>query len=306
MTQPSPPVQSLLSFPEAEKSPLSIRAKALVFVDPRSRQLHTELQRLAPAGLPVLIQGESGTGKELLARHIHRESERSGLFVTVSCGALSPTRAEAELFGHAAGTPGGGASSRAGWFGSANGGTLYLDEIGDLSLALQLKLLAALENHEVLRVGAQQPSPVDVRLVAASSIDLARAVAVGKFDERLYRYLNEGYLQLPALRDRPKDILPMAEYFLGIYSQRLNQPVPLIGEAAQGVLEAYAWPGNTRELENVIHFALLQSAGPELLAEHLELPAQGAPLAVIEQQLGLLSPQQRRQLLQQLQAAPGV
>jgi transcriptional regulator with AAA-type ATPase domain len=220
----------------------------------------------------VLIRGESGSGKELLARHIHRGSDRSGLFVSVNCGAISPTYADAELFGYAAGAHSGSASSRAGWFGSATGGTLYLDEIADLPLPIQIKLLSALENHEVTRVGAQQPSPVDVRLVAATSIDLSRAVAAGKFHERLYRYLSEGRLDLPALREQPGNILPLAEYFLGIYSQRLDFPMPLISEAAQKLLEAHYWPGNTRELENVIHFALLVSSGEEILPEHLSLP----------------------------------
>lgn len=277
--------QPLLTFPEADKSPLSIRAKALVFVDPRSRQLREALEELAPRALPVLIRGETGTGKELLARQIHRASDRGGLFVSVNCAAISPTYADAELFGYSAGAYSGSAGSRAGWFGSANGGTLYLDEIGDLPLPIQFKLLAALENHEVIRVGAQQPSPVDVRLVAASSIDLAQAVAAGKFHDRLYRYLSEGSLLLPALRERVGDILPLAEYFIGIYSQRLNLAVPLISAAAQTVLEQHNWPGNTRELENVIHFALLVSSGEEILPEHLNLPVALEPLRGLEQQL---------------------
>ncbi|RMT76815.1 sigma 54-interacting transcriptional regulator [Pseudomonas viridiflava] len=276
--------QPLLTFPDSDKSPLSIRAKALVFIDPRSRQLREEMEQLAPRSLPVLIRGESGTGKELLARHIHRGSDRSGLFVSVNCGAISPTYADAELFGYAAGAHSGSVSSRAGWFGSANGGTLYLDEIGDLPLPIQVKLLAALENHEVTRVGAQQPSPVDVRLVAATSIDLALAVAAGKFNERLYHYLSEGKLDLPALREQPGNILPLAEYFVGIYSQRLNLPVQLVSEAAQKTLEAHSWPGNTRELENVIHFALLVSRGDEIQAEDIHLPELGSPLAQIEHQ----------------------
>lgn len=267
-----PTSQPLLTFPDAEKSPLSIRAKALVFVDPRSRRLREEMEQLAPLDLPVLIRGEPGTGKELLARHIHRGSDRSGLFVSVNCGAISPTYADAELFGYAAGAHTGAVSSRAGWFGSATGGTLYLDEIADLPLSIQIKLLSALENHEVTRVGAQQPTPVDVRLVAATSIDLSLAVAAGKFHERLYRYLSEGRLDLPPLREQPGNILPLAEYFLGIYSQRLDFSTPLISEAAQQVLEAHYWPGNTRELENVIHFALLVSSGAEILPEHLNLP----------------------------------
>jgi transcriptional regulator with AAA-type ATPase domain len=292
--------QPLLTFPDAEKSPLSIRAKALVFVDPRSRQLREELEHLAPRALPVLIRGETGSGKELLARHIHRASDRTGLFVSVNCGAISPTYADAELFGYTASAHNSLASSRAGWFGSANGGTLYLDEIGDLPLPIQTKLLAALENHEVTRVGAQQPSPVDVRLVAATSLDLTQAVAAGKFNERLFHYLSEGSLELPALRERVGDILSLAEYFLGIYSQRLSLPVPLISEAAQQVLERHSWPGNTRELENVIHFALLVSSGDEILPEHLNLHDVADPISQIkrqaEQVLTRADPGQRAEL----------
>lgn len=271
MSPHNPLVQPLLTFADAERSPLSIRAKALVFVDPRSRALYAAVERLAPAHPPVLIHGETGTGKELLARHIHRSSGRPGLFVALNCASLSPQHAEAELFGHVPGVYNGSASSRAGWFGSAHGGTLYLDEIGDLPLALQGKLLRALETREVLRVGAREASPVDVRLVAATSFDLARAAAVGKFDERLLRYLDDGRLHLPPLRERPGDILPLAGYFLGVYAQRLGLPAPQLSAAAQRVLEAHHWPGNTRELESAIHFALLV-CGASIEAEHLDLP----------------------------------
>ena len=300
MSQEHPIGQPLLTFPDAEKSPLSIRAKALVFVDPRSRRLREEMEQLAPRALPVLIRGESGTGKELLARHIHRGSDRPGLFVSVNCGAISPTYADAELFGYAAGAHSGSASSRAGWFGSANGGTLYLDEIGDLPLSIQTRLLAALENHEVTRVGAQHPSPVDVRLVAATSIDLAQAVAAGKFNQRLLSYLSEGHLDLPPLREQPGNVLPLAEYFLGIYSQRLGLDVPLISEAAQQVLESHGWPGNTRELENVIHFALLVSSGEEILPEHLNLPVIADPLGDVERLLAAVPAEAKREHLDAL------
>lgn len=261
-----------LTFADSDKSPLSIRAKALVFVDPRSRQLRERAEMLAPGGQPLLILGETGTGKELLARYIHRQSERAGLFVAVSCAGISPQWGEAELFGHVGGAHVGAASSRAGWFGSANGGTLYLDEIADLPRPLQGKLLAALETREVYRVGASQALPVDVRLVAASSIDLARAVAVGTFDERLYAYLCDGQLLFPALHERVGDILPLAEYFLGIHAQRLGLSIAGISPQAQAVLEAHRWPGNTRELENVIHFALLLAGDGEIGTEHLQLP----------------------------------
>lgn len=290
------PGQPLLTFPELDKSPLSIRAKALVFVDPRSQQLRQALEQLATQPLPVLIRGESGTGKELLARQIHRASDRAGLFVSVNCAGISPTYADAELFGYSAGTQGGTASSRAGWFGSANGGTLYLDEVGDLPLPIQGRLLAALENREVTRVGAQRPHPVDVRLVAASSIDLAKAVRAGRFNERLYLYLREGELALPALRDRVGDILPLAEYFVGLYSARLERAVPLISEVAQQALEAHSWPGNTRELENVIHFALLMAEGDEILPQHLDLPDR-SPLVALEAQLVQLGRSRQPQVL---------
>ena len=262
---------ALLSFSDSERSPLSVRARALVFIDPRSRHLRDRVEQLAASDAAVLIRGESGSGKELLARHIHRESHRHGLFGPVNCGALSPTRGEAELFGSSVGHGFQGAASRAGWLGSANGGTLYLDEIADLPRPLQERLLQTLESREVLRVGARQPSPVEVRLVAASSVDLMRVVRAGRFSQRLLDLLQAGHLQLPALRQRQGDILPMAEYFLGVYSQRLQLSLPQISAAAQTVLRAYQWPGNTRELENVIHFALLVCDGNRILPEHLDL-----------------------------------
>lgn len=274
--------QALLTFADADKSPLSIRAKALVFIDPRSRELRDQVEQLATQPLPLLIEGETGTGKELLARHIHRASERPGLFVAISCSGLSPQYAQAELFGYAAGAHHGNSSSRAGWFGSADNGTLYLDEIGDLSPELQEELLSALETGETWRVGAKQPTPADVRLLAATSINLEQAVSAGKFNERLYRYLIDGRITLPPLRERVGDILPLAEYFLGIYAQRLNVPLPEISDEAQRRLELHSWPGNTRELENAIHFALLVSSGPELLSEHLSLVEQRPTVESIE------------------------
>ncbi len=272
MSPQNPLTQPILTFADAERSPLSIRAKALVFVDPRSRQLHDEVEQLAPGYQPLLIHGETGTGKELLARHIHRTSGRPGLFVALNCASLSPQHGEAELFGHVAGVANDSSSSRAGWFGSAHGGTLYLDEIGDLPLPLQHKLLRALETREVLRVGAREAQTVDVRLVAATSFDLARAAAVGKFDERLFHYLADGHLELLPLRQRPGDVLPMAGYFLGVHAQRLGLPAPTLSLAAQQALEQHAWPGNTRELESVMHFALLV-CGEVIEPEHLALTA---------------------------------
>jgi transcriptional regulator with AAA-type ATPase domain len=263
---------SLLTFADSDTNPLSIRAKALIFVDPRSRAVHQQVEQLAPAGDPILIRGETGTGKELLARHIHRASERSGLFVAVNCAAINAQDAEVEFFGYAAGQRVNASGNRAGWFGSANGGTLYLDEIVDLPLALQAKLLTALTRGSVIRQGALQPTLTEVRLVAASSIDLSYAVKAGRFNAALYQYLKQGQLRLPPLRERTGDILVLAEYFLAIYAQRLVLEVPQISPDAQAALEAYAWPRNIRELENVMHFALLVSSGA-ILVEHLSLPS---------------------------------
>ena len=267
-----PPAAGLLSFAENDRSPLSIRARALVFIDPRSRRLRDEVEVLAEGVQPLLIRGETGTGKELLARHIHRQSQRSGLFVAVNCGALSKSHGAAELFGHAGGRLV-GPSSRAGWLGSAQGGTLYLDEIADLSLALQRRLLKVLQDGEVQREGSNHSLPVEVRLLAASSLDLSLAVRAGTFDAELFALLQQGELLLPALRQRPGDILPLAEYFLGVYADRLDLPLPELSEAAQDALLAHRWPGNTRELENVLHFALLVGQGGVIEVGDLQLPA---------------------------------
>ncbi len=289
MQRPTSIHPRLLAFADHERSPLSIRARALVFVDPRSRRLQADMERLAPGSQPLLIVGEPGTGKELLARRVHQSSERPGLFVAVNCGGLSRAHGEAELFGHPPGHPATGAGGRSGWLGSANGGTLYLDEIADLSRPLQARLLEVLETREVRRATSERSRPVDVRLVAATSIDLARAAAAGTFDARLYRYLAEGQLDLPPLRQRPRDILPLAEYFLGVYADRLGLAVPQIDDSARWLLEAHAWPGNTRELENVVHFALLIGAGERLLAEHLPIAAQPLSLDQLAGQLARLS-----------------
>src|SRR5690606_543255 len=177
----------------------------------------------------------------------------------------------------------------------------YLDEIGDLPLSLQDKLLAALETGEAWRVGSSKATPVDVRLVAATSFDLSKAVTAGKFNERLYHYLCDGQLDLLPLRERTADILPLAEYFLGVYAQRLSLPLPLVSPAAQLLLERNAWQGSTRELENVIHFALLFSSGDEWQPVHFYL---ADPLVQLEADLQwLLAGVERHHLpaLQQIQ-----
>ncbi|RZL11015.1 MAG: sigma-54-dependent Fis family transcriptional regulator [Rubrivivax sp.] len=249
--------KTVLILPDSPVSPLSIRAKALVFHDPGSHELLRHVERIARSDATVLVHGETGTGKELIARHIHATSGRSGPFVAVNCGAFSETLIDAELFGHEAGAFTGASQARAGWFEAANGGTLFLDEIGDLPLSLQVKLLRVLQERQVVRLGSRRGVALDVRLVAATNIDLKRAVEARHFRADLYYRLGVARVQLPPLRQRPADILPLARHFISVYRSRLEMQDATLSDASQAALLAYSWPGNIRELENVIHFALI-------------------------------------------------
>jgi DNA-binding NtrC family response regulator len=268
---------TFLSLQGGSSQPLSIKAKALVFADPASRRMLEYIEKLAPSEAPVLIVGETGTGKELVARHIHHLSGRKGPFLAVNCGAISDQLAESELFGHEAGSFTGADGRREGWFEAANGGTLFLDEIGDLPLPLQVKILRVLQEREVVRIGSRKSIPIDVRLVAATNIDLDHAVSAGHFRRDLLYRLNIAQTHLPALRDRPGDVLPLAHYFLRTYCQRMGRETPGVSVAAIEELLAYAWPGNIRELENVMHFALLVSHDEEIQPEHLKVARSGGP-----------------------------
>jgi sigma-54-specific transcriptional regulator len=261
----------ILTLPDSHTAPLTIRAKALVFHDPQSRLLLDHVERLARSDATVLVTGETGTGKELIARHIHATSGRNGPFVAVNCGAFSETLIDAELFGHETGAFTGATHARAGWFEAANGGTLFLDEIGDLPMALQVKLLRVLQERQVVRLGSRRPIALDVRLVAATNIDLGRAVVAQHFRADLYYRLSVAGVRLPSLHERQADILPLAEHFIGVYCARLGiRAVPLSDDAV-AALRAYSWPGNIRELENVIHYALIVCAGDAILAQDLKL-----------------------------------
>jgi sigma-54-specific transcriptional regulator len=270
---PTMPPVKLLSHPQPQSLALSIRAKAVIFADEKSQALLERIERVAPSDAAVLIIGETGTGKELVAKHIHEQSKRSGPFVAVNCGALSQSLAEAELFGHQAGAFTGATETRAGWFEAANGGTLFLDEVGDLPMSLQVKLLRVLQEREVVRVGSRKAIPLDVRLVAATNIDLSHAVAAGNFRLDLYYRLNVVTVELPPLRQRRGDILPLVEYFIGQYGKRLQVQEPTLQPEARKALLEYSWPGNIRELENVIHAALLVSSGGTIRTSDLRFSA---------------------------------
>jgi sigma-54-specific transcriptional regulator len=251
-----PPVLTLSEAP-AHAASASIRAKALLFHDPRSQALLQQIERVARSDATVLIIGETGTGKELAARHIHHTSERRGPFVAVNCGAFSETLIDAELFGHEAGAYTGASGARAGWFEAAQGGTLFLDEIGDLPMSMQVKLLRVLQERQVVRLGSRKPVPFDVRLLAATNVDLQKAVEAQHFRADLYYRLSVAPLALPPLRERPGDILPLAEHFMALYARRMGLQAVTLAPDASAALQAHAWPGNIRELENVVHFGLI-------------------------------------------------
>jgi sigma-54-specific transcriptional regulator len=272
----------VLTFQEPRSLSLSIRASALVFEDPVSQRLLEQIERIAPSDATVLITGETGTGKELVARHLHALSaRRAGVFGALNCAALSETLIESELFGHEKGSFTGALATKTGWFETAHNGTLFLDEVGDLPLNLQAKLLRVLQEREVVKVGARRPTPVDVRVVAATNVNLEEAVEAGRFRADLYYRFNVATVQLPPLRERPGDILPLARHFLELYGARLGYADPELAVPAEALLLDYAWPGNIRELENAIHRALLVCPGNRLRPEDFRLsgvrPAGPAP-----------------------------
>lgn len=248
----------LFNLPYSPTLATSIRATAQTFEDPKSKALLEYLYQVAPSEASILIIGETGTGKELVARHIHQLSHRrEGPFVAVNCGAFSETLVEAELFGHNKGAFTGAIHDKAGWFEEANGGTLFLDEIGDLPLSIQVKLLRVLQEREVVRLGSRKAMAIDVRIVTATNVELEKAILAGNFREDLYYRVNVVNLKLPALRERTGDIIPLANHFIQEYGRRLGKKTLTLDSLAQQKLLNYLWPGNIRELENVIHHTLL-------------------------------------------------
>ncbi|MBI4616074.1 MAG: sigma 54-interacting transcriptional regulator [Planctomycetes bacterium] len=236
-------------------------------------------RKVAPTGAAVLLGGESGTGKELFARLLHAQSpHQGGPFVVVDCGAIPENLLESELFGHEAGAFTGATSQHAGKFERATGGTLFLDEIGELPLALQAKILRAVQEREIERIGGKHPIAVDVRILAATNRNLEEEVRAGRFREDLYYRLNVVRIDLPPLRERGRDILLLAETFLARFARLYRKPVSGFDEGATGALFRHAWPGNVRELENRVQQAVILAEGLRLTAADLALP--GAPGAV--------------------------
>lgn len=240
------------------------------------RALWEMVRTIAPTDATVLITGESGTGKELVAKAVHAASRRArGPFVAVNCAALTESLLASELFGHEKGAFTGADKKHEGHFLKADGGTIFLDEIGEMPLSMQVKLLRVIQEREVLSVGGNKAVPVDVRIIAATNRDLAREVAAGTFREDLYYRLNVVTLALPPLRERADDIPLLAQYFMARFADKNNKKIKGFTPGAMDRLVRYAWPGNVRELENVIERASIL-----LLGEHIserELPERFAP-----------------------------
>jgi sigma-54 dependent transcriptional regulator len=259
----------LLTLPTVDAFAPSGRAKALVFEDPKSSELLDRIREVSSTRGNVLISGETGTGKELVARYLHDLSQGAqGPFLTINCGALSESLADSDLFGLEADAAG---SGKGGWFEAADGGTLFLDQVSDLPLAVQARLLRVVQDGEIVRVGAHKARAVNVRLVVGTNVNLEDAVAAGQFRADLFYRLNVVTLVLPPLRQRTGDILPLARHFLDVYRERLGTRPIELGVEAEARLLAHPWPGNIRELENAIHYALLVCRGPTIAPADLRL-----------------------------------
>ena len=234
------------------------------------RQLYEEMARVAGTNTTVLIRGESGTGKELIAQAIHYHSPRARKpLIKVNCAALPETLVESELFGHEKGAFTGAQARKKGRFELAHGGTIFLDEIGELSPAIQVKLLRVLQEREFERLGGTQPVSTDVRVVAATNRDLEKALADGGFREDLYYRLNVFPIFIPPLRERRSDVLPLADHFAEKYAREHGKSIKRISTTAIDMLASYHWPGNVRELENTIERAVLMADGEVIHGHHL-------------------------------------
>ena len=273
------------------------------------RAVYQTIAKAAPSDSTVLLRGESGTGKELAARAIHRFSSRADkTFMAINCAELSDTLLESELFGHEKGAFTGAVAQKKGKFEMASGGTVFLDEMGELPSHLQSKLLRALQEREIVRVGGTQPIKVDIRVIAATNRDLEKAIKDGGFRSDLYYRLNVVSIQLPPLRDRREDVPLLAHYFAMKYAQKCKRPVKGISPEARALLVHYDWPGNVRELENAIERAVVLGSTELLLPEDLPdaLHDTAPPATIAETPYHSVAREAKKQLvLQALEQADG-
>ena len=258
--------------------------RAMIANDPSIRAVIETADQVAPSNASVMISGESGTGKELMAAYVHRKSLRkSGPFISLNCAAIPENLLESELFGHEKGAFTGAVARRIGKFEEASGGTLFLDEISEMDINLQAKLLRAIQEKEIDRIGSNKPVKVDIRLIATTNRDLEREVKAGTFRQDLYFRLNVINLTLPALRERKGDIPRLSEFFLKKYAEQNGVPVRALSEAALDKLLNHTWPGNIRELENVMHRAVLVARGDQIGPEAINVGMETSVAAKVTQ-----------------------
>jgi two-component system nitrogen regulation response regulator GlnG len=270
---------------EEDELPADRAVDRIVGHSPAMQEVYKIIGRAAPLDVPVLIVGESGTGKELVARAIYQHSRRSqGPFLVINCAAIPETLLESELFGHERGAFTGADRRRIGKFEQTNGGTIFLDEIGDLSAASQPKVLRLLQEQRFERVGGNETIQTDVRVIAATNKNLDELVAAARFRADLYYRLNVVTIELPPLRERKEDLPLLVAHFLNLLNHTLGKRVATISPEALRVLESYDWPGNVRELQSTLKYALVQSTGEALLADFLpeHLRADGPSPATTE------------------------
>ena len=258
--------------------------------DEKSREVRSMAQRVAESDATIMIMGESGTGKEVLSRYVHNNSNRkSGPFVAINCAAIPENMLEAMLFGYEKGSFTGAYKSSAGKFEQAQGGTLLLDEISEMDLLLQAKLLRVLQEKEVERLGGKEPIPLDVRVLCTTNRDMKKEVAAGNFREDLYYRLNVFPLELPALRERPNDIVPIAKRLIERHAPA-DQPVPVLTAEAEEKLRSASWQGNIRELENVVQRALILKRGGEILPDDLLMEMGGGAVVAAPEEIDVAEP----------------
>lgn len=296
--------RELLHFQQSTGGePLGIVAES-----PAMRKALELIRLAAPADSPVLLLGESGTGKELLARLLHSESpRRDGRFVAVNCAAIPETLLESQLFGHRRGSFTDAREDRRGLFREAEGGTILLDEIGDMPVQLQSKLLRVLQEKEVQPLGAAMPEPIDVRVIASTHRDLGTLVQDGRFRSDLYYRLNVIAVHILPLRERPEDLVPLVAHFLRKHGQRQGRERTSISPAALEALHRHEWPGNARELENVIERAIVLGRNAQVELEDLPEPLRGRGNGGIESSadLGPLARVEREHILRTLRSVKG-
>jgi two-component system response regulator FlrC len=273
LTKPFEPDSLLAEVARYMLTAQPVNGAEMVAEDPCMVELLGLARKVAATTATILLTGESGCGKEVMARFIHRHSPRADKpFVAINCAAIPENLLESTLFGYEKGAFTGAAQSHAGKFEQAQGGTLLLDEVSEMPMPLQAKLLRVLQEREVERVGGHKAIPLDIRIIATSNRDMGEVVARGNFREDLYYRLNVFPLGLPPLRERPLDIVPMARHLLGRLGGALGRPGVGLSLAAAELLTRYAWPGNIRELENVMQRAMILSPGDMLETEYLLLP----------------------------------